>query len=188
MSKERLITLFDAVIAIVITLLVLELPRPKSYHLEAVIELKTDYLAYIITFIFIAFIWMVEHETYQNINRVNNRIIGVTFFQLFMISLLPYFTGYMATYFWHFYPQLFYGILITSIHTSYIYSRYLLKKENMDSVAASSIITINKYVIFDFMVHTASLVLCFYYPPVVSFVCLIMLLLWIWLPINSLQD
>ena len=72
----RLEAFYDAIIAIIVTVLVLELPQPASPTLASMWAIKTSYFAYIVSFLVCANLWQYHHLIYQHVEKINNRIIG----------------------------------------------------------------------------------------------------------------
>ena len=74
--KSRVEAFSDGVIAIIITILVLELKLPEHHHsLEAILELKYNFIAYAVSFIAIATIWISHHHLLNQISEINNKIL-----------------------------------------------------------------------------------------------------------------
>jgi uncharacterized membrane protein len=95
-APERLHAFVDAVIAIVLTVLVLELPKPEVASFEALWDLRVYFLAYLISFLEIFFIWRGFFTDFQNIKVVDWKTLYAAGLQLLTISLLPYFTDFVA--------------------------------------------------------------------------------------------
>ena len=89
MTKSRLEAFTDGVVAIVLTVLVLEIkiPNPSSFHFLWVI--RNTLLAYTISFIFVAVIWVNHHRVFQMAERINYRVVWSNIFWLFWLTLCP---------------------------------------------------------------------------------------------------
>lgn len=96
MSKGRLEAFSDGVMAILITILVLELVPPKGTDLAALAELAPVFLAYILSFVFIAIYWNNHHHLFQAAPGVDGRVLWANMHLLFWLSLLPFATGWMG--------------------------------------------------------------------------------------------
>lgn len=75
METGRLEAFYDAIIAIIVTVLVLELPQPATASLASIWALKTSYFAYLISFLVCANLWQYHHLIYNHVNRINKNII-----------------------------------------------------------------------------------------------------------------
>ena len=73
METTRFETFFDAIIAIIITVLVLKIPQPATPTLNGILELQTIYIAYLISFLFLYNIWYSNHNLFQIIDTISNR-------------------------------------------------------------------------------------------------------------------
>ena len=96
MSKGRLEAFSDGVIAILITILVLELVPPKGSDPGALGELLPVFLAYALSFVFIAIYWNNHHHLFQAAHHVDGRVLWANMHLLFWLSLMPFVTGWMG--------------------------------------------------------------------------------------------
>ena len=96
MNKERLTAFSDGVIAIIITIMVLELKVPHGATFAALTELLPTFLSYVLSFIFIAIYWNNHHHLLHAAKRVNGTILWANMHLLFWLSLIPFATGWMG--------------------------------------------------------------------------------------------
>lgn len=98
LKKERFEAFTDAVIAIILTILVLELKLPENNHsTQALLKVLPQFAAYIMTFIFIATMWVNHHFLFAQAKGVTNQIIWTNFIWLFIASLLPATTAWLGS-------------------------------------------------------------------------------------------
>ena len=110
METGRLEAFYDAIIAIIVTVLVLELPQPATASLASRWALKTAYFAYVISFLVCANLWQYHHLIYNHVNRINTKIIWQNIILMFVFSLVPYLTIFVANHPNEFIPQALYGL------------------------------------------------------------------------------
>lgn len=96
METNRFETFYDAIIAIVITVLVLKIPQPASPTLTAFLELKTMYTAYFISFLILYNLWYANHNLFRLVETIDNKTLWIYGIMTFVISLIPYFTIWLA--------------------------------------------------------------------------------------------
>ncbi|HPE55450.1 MAG TPA: TMEM175 family protein [Bacteroidales bacterium] len=140
MNKTRLEAFSDAVLAIIITIMVLELKVPHGSTLSALEPLVPVILSYIMSFVFLAIYWNNHHHLLHTIKKVNGRILWANFHLLFWLSLVPFVTGWMGEN--HFAPatMALYGfILLMSAIGYYILVLTILKSHGKDSLLARAI-------------------------------------------------
>lgn len=98
MKKERFEAFTDAVIAIVLTILVLELHLPNNDHSwQALVNIAPNFLAYIFTFLFISIMWVKHHYLFLKVKTINNATLWLNIALLFWTSLLPATTAWMGS-------------------------------------------------------------------------------------------
>lgn len=92
LEKERLVSLMDAVLAIIMTLLVLNLPSPRTPALQGFWALRNSYFAYTLSFFWLGILWMALNRLFTLVSFVNSRVMGIGLGMLFACSLVPYLT------------------------------------------------------------------------------------------------
>jgi uncharacterized membrane protein len=96
MRSTRLEAFSDAVIAIIITIMVLELAIPHEGEWEALRPLVPKFLTYALSFVFLGIYWNNHHHLLQVVERVNGRVLWANLHLLFWLSLTPFVTGWMG--------------------------------------------------------------------------------------------
>jgi len=110
MSKGRLEAFSDGVIAVVITIMVLELHVPEGPDWAAVVPLIPVFLTYVLSFVVIGIYWNNHHHLLQAADRVNGKILWANLHLLFWLSLLPFATGWMGQNHFGPLPTAIYGV------------------------------------------------------------------------------
>ena len=96
MNKTRLEAFSDGVLAIIITIMVLELKTPHEASLKALLSLWDIFLSYLMSFIFIAIYWGNHHHLLHTVHHVNTKIIWANMGLLFTLSLVPFTTAFLG--------------------------------------------------------------------------------------------
>ena len=96
MNKNRLEAFSDGVIAIIITIMVLELKVPHGDALEALRPLVPVFLSYVLSFVYLGIYWNNHHHMLQRCRHVTGRILWANLHLLFWLSLVPFATGWMG--------------------------------------------------------------------------------------------
>jgi len=92
---DRLVAFTDGVVAILITILVLELRPPAGQHFGDVLDEKGRLLAYVLTFVFVAIYWVNHHHLFQVVHRIDGRTLWANIHLLFWLSLTPVATDWL---------------------------------------------------------------------------------------------
>jgi len=95
-TKNRLESFSDGVIAIIITIMVLELHPPHEPSLVALLKLWPTFLSYVLSFVIVAIYWVNHHHLFHLVRKVDTRILWTNMNLLFWLSLFPWVTGYMG--------------------------------------------------------------------------------------------
>ncbi len=140
MHKGRLEAFSDGVIAIIITIMVLELKTPHGVELAALHPLWPIFLSYVLSFIFIGIYWNNHHHLLQAAEKVNGRILWANLHLLFWLSLTPFATAWMGENHFAPWPVALYGaVLMFSGIAYHLLSRALLSHHGNQSCLAAAI-------------------------------------------------
>ena len=140
MNKGRVEAFSDGVMAIIITIMVLELQIPEGATWAALQPLIPKFFSYILSFIFVGIYWNNHHHLWQAVKRVNGSILWANLHLLFWLSLIPFVTGWMGENHFSTIPVALYGcILWLSAVAYYIMVRALMAHHGKDSLLAAAI-------------------------------------------------
>jgi uncharacterized membrane protein len=140
MHKGRLEAFSDGVIAIIITIMVLELRAPHSNEWSALRPLVPAVLSYVLSFIYLGIYWSNHHHLMQAVKQVNGGILWANLHLLFWLSLIPFTTAWMGENHFTAGPSALYGVVLLGAAIAYfILVRTLLNHHGKDSVLASAI-------------------------------------------------
>jgi uncharacterized membrane protein len=119
MTTTRLEAFSDAVIAILITIMILELKVPHGTDLEALRPLLPVFLTYVLSFIYLAIYWNNHHHMLHATKSVNGRILWANMHLLFWLSLIPFTTGWMGENHFAPLPTAIYGAVLLASAIAY---------------------------------------------------------------------
>ncbi len=119
MTKGRLEAFSDGVIAIIITIMVLELHRPDGADLDAMRPLLPVFLSYLLSFVFVGIYWNNHHHMLHLTARVNGRILWANLHLLFWLSLVPFGTAWLGEHYRAPWPTAVYGVMLLCAGVAY---------------------------------------------------------------------
>jgi uncharacterized membrane protein len=112
MGKNRLEMFSDGVIAIIITIMVLELRGPHEFSFEALQPLGPKLLSYVLSFVTIGIFWSHHHHLLHAVHHVNRAVLWANLHFLFWLSLIPSVTAWMGEHQFHRVPVAVYGAVV----------------------------------------------------------------------------
>src|SRR5205814_7440133 len=140
MNKGRLEAFSDGVIAIIITIMVLELKAPHGADVATLGPLIPVFLSYVLSFVLIAIYWNNHHHLFQAARRVNGAILWANSHLLFWLSLVPFVTAWMGDNHFASLPVALYGFVLLCAGCAYfILTRALLAHHGVDSTLAKAL-------------------------------------------------
>lgn len=126
MVKTRLEAFSDGVIAIIITIMVLELKVPHAADLAALQPIIPVFLSYILSFIYVGIYWNNHHHLLQAVRHVNGRVLWANLHLLFWLSLIPFVTAWMGENYFAALPVALYGTVLFFAAIAYFILTHIL--------------------------------------------------------------
>ena len=140
MTKGRLEAFSDGVIAIIITIMVLELKVPHAATLDALLPLVPVALSYVLSFVYVGIYWTNHHHLLHASERINGGILWANLHLLFWLSLVPFVTGWMGENHFAPAPTALYSVVMFMAAVAYsILARAIIGEHGPDSRLARAI-------------------------------------------------
>lgn len=130
MKKDRVAAFTDAVLAIIMTILVLELEKPSAPTLSALWELRYSFFSYTLSFFWLGSMWVNIHNEWETIEKINAKTLWVTLILLFFCSWIPYATDLVSRDFGSKVTQGFYGVFVMLVTLSNVWLSRVLEQGN----------------------------------------------------------
>ena len=179
MEKNRLEAFSDGVIAIIITIMVLEMKVPHGSDIASLKPLIPVFLSYVLSFIYVGIYWNNHHHMLQTAKHVTGGILWANLHLLFWLSLFPFVTGWMGENHFAAMPSALYGLVLLMAAIAY----FILQKSIIVSQGEASLLA--KAVGRDFksklssLLYVAGVVAAFYSPILSGLIYAAVALLWL---------
>ncbi|UUC44398.1 TMEM175 family protein [Flavobacterium cerinum] len=140
MNKTRLEAFSDGVLAIIITIMVLEIKVPHEISLKALTPILPVFLSYVLSFIYVGIYWNNHHHMMHTVKQVTGGILWANLHLLFWLSLIPFVTAWIGENHFAHDPMMLYGFILLMCAVAYFILQYvILKKHGPDSVLSKAI-------------------------------------------------
>jgi uncharacterized membrane protein len=140
MEKDRLAAFSDGVVAIIITIMVLELKVPHGSSLADLAGVLPVFLSYILSFVYIAIYWNNHHHLLYTVHQVDGLILWANIHLLFWLSLVPFATAWMGENNFAAIPTAVYGVsLLLPAIAYYLLQKAILRREGPNSTLAKAL-------------------------------------------------
>ena len=140
MGKGRLEAFSDGVLAIIITIMVLELKVPHGESLDALAPLVPVFLSYVLSFVYVGIYWNNHHHMLHASHKVSGRVLWANLHLLFWLSLLPFATGWMGENHFASLPSALYGVILLCAAIAYwLLQQAIIGIEGTDSTLALAV-------------------------------------------------
>ena len=179
MGKDRLAAFSDGVIAIIITIMVLELKPPHGADWATLAGLRSHFLSYVLSFIYLGIYWNNHHHMLHTVTRVDGLILWANSNLLFWLSLIPVATAWLGENYPAPLPVAVYGVTLLMPAIAYVLLQHaIIHRQGRHSVLASAIGSDFKGKISP-LLYIGGIALAFIYPP--ASIALYVLVAAIWL-------
>jgi uncharacterized membrane protein len=179
MHKSRLEAFSDGVIAIIITIMVLELKVPHDTTFEGLRPLLPVFLSYVLSFVFIGIYWNNHHHMLQAAQHVTGGILWANLHLLFWLSLIPFGTAWMGENHFEAVPVALYGFLLLMCGVAYtILSRMLIKMHGPESPLAKAVGKDRKG-LASLAIYACAVPLAFFSPPLACALYVVVAVMWL---------
>lgn len=180
-SSERFEALFDAIVAIILTIIVLEITMAYSGDWQSLFDLKLEFIAYAISFVVCFNFWNYNNNLFSIVNRINGKVMWSIGAEMLVLSLIPYLSLFVSQNFYSFVPQACYGLDFIAVACLSIFTANALKEVDRGNIALLLALESNFQLGSTILVVAFGIVVgYFFYPPAVIISCLISIFL-VWL-------
>ncbi len=181
MKTERFEALIDAILAIILTIIVLEIPMASNGTWEALWNVNLDFIIYALSFLVIFNFWNYNNNLFQIVNRINHKVIWLMGIALFILSFLPYLTILVAENFDSFIAHAFYGLDFLATGLISVFIAENLKKSDKGNIALQVALQSHKPIYSTLTLMIIGYIIGYFvYPPAITICCLVSIpVLWI---------
>jgi uncharacterized membrane protein len=179
MSRGRLEAFSDGVIAIIITIMVLEMRAPHGAELADLRPLIPVFLSYVLSFLYVAIYWNNHHHMLHLAEKVSGSVLWANLHLLFWLSLIPFVTAWMGENHFAHLPVALYGVvLLCAAIAYYTLERTIIKIQGLDSLLAKAVGRDIKGKFSPFL-YFAAIPLAFYQPWISGALYVLVALIWL---------
>jgi uncharacterized membrane protein len=137
MGKGRLEAFSDGVIAIIITIMVLELRPPAGADFASLAPLAPVFISYLLSFVYVGIYWNNHHHMFHAVSKVNGPVLWANLHLLFWMSLVPFVTAWLGVNHFAAWPMAAYGFVLLMAGVSYyVLARALIRHHGRNSALA----------------------------------------------------
>jgi uncharacterized membrane protein len=179
MEKDRLVAFSDGVLAVIITIMVLELKAPQDANLRSLQEVAPVFLSYVLSFVYVAIYWNNHHHFFHLVHRVNGTMLWANLVLLFWLSLVPFTTSWMGANHTAAAPTAIYGVsLLMPAITWYLLQVVIIRAQGGGSALAKALGSDFKGKISP-VLYLAAIALAFIDPRISDGIYVLVALMWL---------
>lgn len=181
MTKNRLEAFTDGVVAIIITIMVLDLRPPESGNPAALWDLRYTFMAYLVSFLTLAVYWNNHHHLFQIVQRINGAVLWSNLLFLLAISMFPFATSWVGAHHIDSYaPEMLYGLVVLFTNIMfYVLIQCLIKASGTNSEIRKLLGQNYNKPLISIAVNIVAIGLAFVWPPLTIMIDTLLLLLWV---------
>ncbi len=175
MQTERFEALIDAILAIIITIIVMEIPLPETTSLSSLIALYTEFISYALSFIICFNFWNYHHNLFGIVNKLNSTITWTSAVGIMIVGLLPHVTTMISTNFYSFTAQFMFALIFFLTNINFYVADMLLIKVDKGNIALRLALKNRKETtIITSIIQIIGVVIGYFvYPPAILICCML---------------
>src|SRR4051812_20971625 len=180
MTKTRLEAFSDGVLAIIVTIMVLEIKVPRESTMAALLSLWPVFMSYLLSFVFVCIYWGNHHHLLHTVHNVNGNIIWSNMHLLFWLSLIPFSTGWMGENHFQELPVALYAInLLLCAISYYILQKTIMKYHAFTEKLAEAMKKQEKKGMASLFLYIISVASAFYNPLISEAIFVVVSIMWV---------
>jgi uncharacterized membrane protein len=179
MGTGRLEAFSDGVIAIIITIMVLELKVPHGDDVTALRELLPVLASYVVSFVYVGIYWNNHHHLLHACERINGAIMWANLHFLFWLSLVPFVTAWVGEHRDASLPTALYGFVLLMAGVAYVVLERQMVRENGPQSMLAEAIGIDRKGVLSLVAYVAAIVLAFVSPRIADVLYVLVAVMWI---------
>lgn len=139
MNKNRLEAFSDGVLAIIITIMILEMKAPETAHFDSLVKLVPVFISYILSFIYVGIYWNNHHHMLHGTEKVNGKVLWANMHLLFWLSLIPFATDWMGENHFAKATMTIYGIILLMSAVAYSILQTTIVKQDENKLLKEAV-------------------------------------------------
>ena len=148
MDSSRFETFIDAILAIMLTVMVLKIPQPETLTFAGIWDLRVMHFAYFLSFIVIFSVWDHHRKLFVVLKEISNTVIAIYAVLIFIITLVPFFTAWVAHEPYAVLPELMYGLIFLLVNILFILATRVAVKHDtyndlVDDISFNEVLFLN---------------------------------------------
>jgi uncharacterized membrane protein len=179
MNKNRVEAFSDGVMAIIITIMILEIKAPEHSTIGSLLPLIPVFLSYVLSFIYVGIYWNNHHHMFQVVKKIDGSVLWFNTMLLFWLSLIPFATSWIGGQSFSSVPMACYGFILLMCAISYtLLQNKIIKLEGKDSILHHAVEKDNKGKI-SLVCYISAIPLAFVSPILSGILYIFVALMWI---------
>ena len=179
MKTGRLEAFSDGVLAIIITIMVLELKAPKGSDFEALMPVIPVFLTYLLSFVYVGIYWNNHHHLFQAVKLVNGKILWANLNLLFWLSFFPFVTGWMGQNHFEANPTALYGAVLLMAAIAFRIVIFCVVQNEGQASSIGRVYSTDKRMNLSLFLYTLGMAVSFIFPIISLLIYLGVALMWI---------
>lgn len=178
MSKNRVEAFTDGVIAIILTILVLDIKLPDRYSWSVLRDIRMQFVTYIVSFFLVAMIWNQHHQMFASVKKINSRVMWANILLLFWLSLIPVASSWYGRNVMARPAGILFAVIVIGFNLSFFWLNRCvqqvnqqdrkIKRNNFDHRSQWSLI-----------INIATIIVAYFFPPFVLLATILNAVIWI---------
>jgi uncharacterized membrane protein len=178
MNKTRLEAFSDGVIAIIITIMVLEMKVPHGEEWSELLKLWPVFVSYVLSFVYVAIYWVNHHHLVHLVKRVNAQVMWANLHLLFWLSLIPFVTAWMGENHFSRNPTLLYAVVVLMAGFAYDLLMRAIRSTNSQDITPGHLKAVSRKGDLSLLLYTLAIAACFVHTAIAFAIFVAVAVMW----------
>ena len=178
MDSGRFETFIDAILAIMMTVMVLKLPQPETLTIAGIWDLRVMYFAYFLSFIVLFSVWDHHRKLFSIIEVIDNRVIWMYSILIFALTLIPYFTAWVAHNPYALVPELMFGLIFLICNILFVLSTKIAIKRDVHNDLINELSYKELFIVNIVLFIIGAVLAVMGFPVSMMIICLVTVITW----------
>lgn len=178
MDSGRFETFIDAILAIMMTVMVLKLPQPETLTIAGIWDLRVMYFAYFLSFIVLFSVWDHHRKLFSIIEVIDNRVIWMYSILIFALTLIPYFTAWVAHNPYALVPELMFGLIFLICNILFVLSTKIAIKRDVHNDLINELSYKELFIVNIVLFIIGAVLALMGFPVSMMIICLVTVITW----------
>lgn len=179
MSKNRVEAFTDGVIAIILTILVLDIKLPDRYSWSVLWDIRMQFVTYIVSFFLVAMIWNQHHQMFASVKKINGRVMWANILLLFWLSLIPVASSWYGRNVMARPAGILFAVIVIGFNLAFLWLNHCVQAVDHQEEKRSKRNNFDQRSVWSLIINVLTIVISYFFPPFALLATILNAIIWV---------